>query len=92
MTTTTTITTTKGTGWKLPDLDTVYHLEDHEPMTLRQMLDGVDPEFTPTDQGMLEDLLWAFGAWEDLEAMNAAMQARVYCAEPDGKVGFRLVK
>ena len=20
--------------WKLPDLDTTYHLEDHEPMTL----------------------------------------------------------
>lgn len=92
MTTTTTITTTKATGWKLPDLDTVYHLEDHEPMTLGQMLDGVDPEFIPSNQTMLEDLLWAFGAWEDLEAMNAAMQARVYTSTPDGLVGFRLVK
>ena len=33
---------------------------------------------------MYEDLLWAFGAWETLEQMNAAT--------PDGKVGFRLVK
>ena len=56
------------------------------------MLDGVDPELSPSDQGMLEDLLWAFGAWEDLERMNAAMQARVYCVGPDGKVGFTLVK
>ena len=41
---------------------------------------------------MLEDLLWAFGAWEDLEEMNAAMQARVYTVAPDGRVGFTLVK
>ena len=31
-------------------------------------------------------------AWESLEDMNAAMQARVYRATPDGFVGFRLVK
>lgn len=84
--------TTETTTWKLPDLDTLYHLEDHDPMTLGQMLDGVDPEFTPTDQTMLEDLLWALGAWEDLESMNAGMGARVYCNTPDGFVGFRLVK
>lgn len=41
---------------------------------------------------MYEDLLWAFGAWETLEQMNAAMATRVYTATPDGKVGFRLVK
>ena len=84
--------TTTATAWKLPDFDTVYHLEDHEPMTLGQMLDGVDPDLVPSDQQMLEDLLWAFGAWEDLEEMNAAMQARVYTVAPDGKVGFTLVK
>ena len=83
---------TETTTWKLPDLDTTYHLEDHEPMTLGQMLDGVDPEFVPTDQTMLEDLLWAFGAWDTLEEMNAAMATRVYVADPDGTVGFRLVK
>ena len=38
------------------------------------------------------NLLWAFGAWETLEQMNAAMATRVYAATPDGKVGFRLVK
>ena len=86
------MTTATATAFKLPDLDTVYHLEDHEPMTLGQMLDGVDPDLIPSDQTMLEDLLWAFGAWESLEEMNAAMQARVYCAGPDGTVGFRLVK
>ena len=86
------MTTTTATTWKLPDLDTVYHLEDHEPMTLGQMLEGVDPEFIPSDQTMLEDLLWAFGAWESLEDMNAAMATRVYAVGPDGRVGFRLVK
>ena len=84
--------TTATAAFRLPDLDTVYHLEDHEPMTLSQMLDGVDPEMVPTDQTMLEDLLWAFGAWESLAEMNAAMQARVYCVGADGKVGFTLVK
>lgn len=71
-------TTTTATTWKLPDLDTVYHLEDHEPITLGQMLDGVDPDLIPTDQTMLEDLLWAFGAWEDLESMNAAAGSRAH--------------
>ena len=80
------------TAWKLPDLDTTYHLEDHEPMTLGQMLDGIDEDLIPSDQTMLEDLLWAFGAWEDLEEMYAAMRARVYTVAPDGKVGFTLVK
>lgn len=84
--------TSTATAWKLPDLDTTYHLEDHEPMTLGQMLDGIDEGLIPSDQTMLEDLLWAFGAWEDLEEMNAAMQARVYTVAPDGKVGFTLVK
>ncbi len=27
---------------------------------------------------MLEDLLWAFGAWEDLESMNAAAGSRAH--------------
>ena len=56
-------------------------------MTLGQMLDGVDPDLIPSDQTMYEDLLWAFGAWESLEEMNAAM-----ATGPDGSVGFRLVK
>lgn len=30
--------TATATAWKLPDFDTVYHLEDHEPMTLGQMV------------------------------------------------------
>ncbi|MBR3313946.1 MAG: hypothetical protein IKG18_07380 [Atopobiaceae bacterium] len=81
--------TATATAWKLPDLDTTYHLEDREPMTLGQMLDGIDEDLIPSDQTMLEDLLWA---WEDLEEMNAAMQARVYTVAPDGKVGFTLVK
>ena len=62
------------------------------PMTLGQMLDGVDPDLVPSDQTMYEDLLWAFGAWDTLEQMNAAMATRVYTATPDGTVGFRLVK
>lgn len=84
--------TKEATSWKLPDFDTVYHCEDLGPMTLGQMLDGADPEFVPSDQGMLEDLLWAFGAWDTLEEMNAAMAARVYTSTPDGFVGFKLVK
>jgi hypothetical protein len=56
------------------------------------MLDGVDPNLIPSDQMMYEDLLWAFGAWETLEQMNAAMATRVYTTAPDGKVGFALVK
>ena len=68
----------------------LYRLED--TMTLGQMLDGVDPDLIPSDQTMLEDLLWAFGAWESLEDMNAAMATRVYATGPDGKVGFKLVK
>ena len=61
-------------------------------MTLGQMLDGVDPDLIPSDQTMYEDLLWAFGAWESLKEMNAAMATRVYATSSDGKVGFRLVK
>ena len=61
-------------------------------MALGQMLDGVDPDLAPSDQTMYEDLLWAFGAWETLEEMNAAMATRVYAAAPDGTVGFKLVK
>ena len=87
-----TTTTSAATTWALPDLDTTYHLEDHEPMTLGQMLDGVDPDLVPSDQTMYEDLLWAFGAWETLDEMNAAMATRVYATGPDGKVGFKLVK
>lgn len=56
------------------------------------LLDGVDPDPIPSDQTMLEDLLWAFGAWEGLEEMNAAMATRVYVADLDGTVGFRLVR
>lgn len=60
-------------------------------MTLGQMLDGVDPDLVPSDQAMYGDLLWAFGAWDTLEKMNAAMAARVCVADPDGTVGFKLV-
>lgn len=86
------MTTATATAFKLPDLDTVYHCEGLGAMTLGQMLDGVDPDLIPSDQTMYEDLLWAFGAWESLEEMNAAMATRVYATSPDGKVGFRLVK
>lgn len=88
----TTATITNETAWKLPDLDTVYHCEDMGTITLGQMLDGVDPDLVPSDQTMYEDLLWAFGAWDTLEQMNAAMATRVYVAAPDGTVGFKLVK
>ena len=84
------MTTANATAFKLPDLDTVYHCEELGPMTLGQMLDGVDPDLVPSDQTMYEDLLWAFGAWDTLEQMNAAMATRVYVADPDGMVGFRL--
>ena len=77
----TTATITNETAWKLPDLDTVYHCEDLGPMTLGQMLDGVDPDLVPSDQ-----------TWDTLEQMNAAMATRVYVAAPDGTVGFKLVK
>jgi hypothetical protein len=86
------MTTATATAFKLPDLDTVYHCEGLGTMTLGQMLDGVDPDLIPSDQTMLEDLLWAFGAWANLEEMNATMATRVYAMSPDGKVGFRLVK
>ena len=86
------MTTATATAFKLPDLDTVYHCEGLGTMTLGQMLDGVDPDLIPSDQTMLEDLLWAFGAWESLEEMNAAMATRVYATGLDGKVGFKLVK
>ena len=56
------------------------------------MLEGIDPDLIPSDQTMLEDLLWAFGAWEGLEEMSTATAARVYATSPDGKVGFKLVK
>jgi hypothetical protein len=85
-------TTAAAAAWKLTDFDTVYRIVDHKPMTLGQMLDGVDPDLVPSDQTMYEDLLWAFGAWDTLEQMNAAMATRVYVADPDGMVGFRLVK
>ncbi|MBE6470050.1 MAG: hypothetical protein E7001_08975 [Coriobacteriaceae bacterium] len=49
-------------------------------MTLGQMLDGVDPDLIPSDQTMYEDLLWAFGAWDTLEEMNAAMATRAVSA------------
>ena len=84
--------TKEAAAWKLPDLDTVYHCEELGPMTLGQMLDGVDLDLVPSDQTMYEDLLWAFGAWDTLEQMNAAMATRVYVADPDGAVGFKLVK
>ncbi|WP_288737207.1 hypothetical protein [uncultured Enorma sp.] len=84
--------TKEAAAWKLPDLDTVYHCEELGPMTLGQMLDGVDPDLVPSDQTMYEDLLWAFGAWETLEQMQAAMATRVYVTEPDGRPAFRLVK
>lgn len=83
---------TIATAFKLPDLDTVYHCEKLGTMTLGQMLDGVDPDLIPSNQTMYEDPLWAFGAWDTLEQMNAAMATRVYAAAPDGTVGFRLVK
>ena len=74
--------TATATAFKLPDLDTVYHCEGLGTMTLGQMLDGVDPDLIPSDQTMYEDLLWAFGAWESLEEMNAAMATRVYATLP----------
>ena len=88
----TTATVTNETSWKLPDLDTVYHCEDLGPMTLGQMLDGVDPELVPSDQMMYEDLLWAFGAWDTLEEMQAAMATRVYARDAEGTPRFVLVK
>ena len=88
----TTATITNETAFKLPDLDTVYHCEELGPMTLGQMLDGVDPDLIPSDQTMYEDLLWAFGAWETLEEMQAAMATRVYARDVDGKPRFVLVK
>lgn len=86
------MTTATATAFKLPDLDAVYHCEGLGAMTLGQMLDGVDPDLISSDQTMLEDLLWAFGAWESLEEIDAAMATRVYATDPDGKAGFRLVK
>ena len=53
--------TKEANAWKLPDLDTVYHCEELGPMTLGQMLDGVDPDLVPSDQTMYEDLLWPSG-------------------------------
>lgn len=41
--------TKEAAAWKLPDLDTVYHCEELGPMTLGQMLDGVDPDLVPSD-------------------------------------------
>lgn len=41
--------TKEAAAWKLPGLDTVYHCEELSPMTLGQMLDGVDPNLVPSD-------------------------------------------
>ena len=86
------MTATTTATWTMPDLDTVYKIEDGPDMTLRQMLDGIDPELLPADQTMFEDLLWAFGAWESLEKMQAALASRQPARDFDGKTGFRLVK
>ena len=86
------MTTATATAFKLPDLDTVYHCEDLGPMTLGQMLDGVDPDLIPSDQRMYEDLLWAFGAWDTLEEMQVAMATRVYARDAEGQPRFVLVK
>ena len=63
-----------------------------DPLAVSHELDCVDLDLIPSDQTMYEDLLWAFGAWDTLEQMNAAMATHVYVADPDGTVGFRLVK
>lgn len=77
--------------WKLPNLDTTYKTEDGHDVTLRQMLDGLDPEIVPANQDMLHDLLCAYGAWESLEGMEFALENRVYEKGIDGKIGFKLV-
>ena len=84
--------TKEATAWKLPDLDTVYHCEELGPMTLGQMLDGVDPDHGALRPDHVRGPAVGLGAWDTLEEMNAAMATRVYVADPDGTVGFRLVK
>ncbi|NMF26121.1 hypothetical protein HF885_06730 [Olsenella umbonata] len=47
----------------LPPLDTKYHCTNPDrEMTLGQMLDGVDPDMWPTDEEMLETLLFCMDA------------------------------
>ena len=67
---------TETTAFKLPGPDTVYYSEDLGPITLWSMLDGVDEDLAPTDEAMLDDLLWAFGAWETLADMLIAVAYR----------------
>ena len=84
--------TKEATAWKLPDLDTVYHCEElgpHDP--------GPDARRRGPGPGALRPdhvrgPAVGLGAWDTLEEMNAAMATRVYVADPDGTVGFRLVK
>lgn len=49
-------------NWMMPELDLVYKIEGGADMTLAQMLDGISSDLIPTDQKMLEDLLWSCGA------------------------------
>lgn len=47
----------------LPPLDTKFHCTNPDrEMTLGQMLDGVDPDMWPTNEEMLETLLFCMDA------------------------------
>lgn len=60
-------------------------------MTFRQMHSRNDPDLVPTDQTILEGLLWTYGAWEMLERIQTAPDNRTYKKDLDGKVDFRVV-
>lgn len=63
-------------AFKMPDLDTIYYSEDCGPIKLRDMLNGVDEDLAPTNETMFDDLLWSFGAWENLAGMLTAVAYR----------------
>jgi hypothetical protein len=42
------------------------------------MLDGVDPNLTPSVQTVLVNLLWAIGAWESLKEMGSIMATQAH--------------
>lgn len=80
------------TAWTMPDLDTVFHIEEGGTMTLREMLEGLDEDLVPASLGDFENMLWAYGAWSDLAEMDAAMRARTYDRDLGDEIGFRAME
>ncbi|MBR3326036.1 MAG: hypothetical protein IKG22_01765 [Atopobiaceae bacterium] len=71
-----TTTTATTTAWTMHVPDTIYYKEGGGTTMLAAMLKDVPLDLCPTDQEMLEDLLFAHAAWEDGDEMLAALAMR----------------